>query len=216
MTALSGDDSEIGIYEAQLDLCMDEYPDIETQVDFKVIVSPCQVTEIILNDGQEDTRYAISTAEKMLATPSLDQGVCKYPVTYEILEPKPFMTINEKTGEIAIQTDIRSLDDIYSVSIKASISVPTDHSNTDVIIHESTHTFELELFVPLELCSLTLLDETVLVDMQTSVLGEPKSQSFEEVQDSESKDSGDNSGLTFCGPRVCSIIGSPPYIQFDP
>ena len=35
------------------------------------------------------------------------------------------------------------------------------------------------------------------------------------MQDSESKDSGDNSGLTFCGPRVYSIIGSPPYIQFD-
>ena len=52
--------------------------------------------------------------------------------------------------------------------------------------------------------------------MQTSVLGEPQSQSFEEVQDSESKDSGDNSGLTFCGSRVYSIIGSPPYIQFDP
>ena len=51
--------------------------------------------------------------------------------------------------------------------------------------------------------------------METSVLGEPQSQSFEEVQDSESKDSGDNSGLTFCGPRVYSIIGSPPYIQFD-
>ena len=126
------------------------------------------------------------------------------------------MTIDEKTGEIAIQTDVRSLDDIYSVSIKARISVPTDHSNSDFTIHESTHTFEMELFVPLELCSLTLLDETVLVDMQTSVLGEPQSQSFEEVQDSESKASGDNSGLTFCGSRVYSIIGSPPYIQFDP
>ena len=51
--------------------------------------------------------------------------------------------------------------------------------------------------------------------METSVLGEPQSQSFDEVQDSESKASGDNSGLTFCGPRVYSIIGSPPYIQFD-
>ena len=178
MTALSTDDSEIGIYEAQLDLCMDEYPDIETQVDFKVIVSPCQVTEIILKDGPEDTKYAISTAEKMLATPSLDQGVCKYPVTYEIVEPQPFMTIDEMTGEIAIQTDVRSLDNIYSVSIRASISVPTDHSNSDFTIHESIHTFELELFVPLELCSLTLLDETVLLDMETSVLGEPQSQSF--------------------------------------
>ena len=51
--------------------------------------------------------------------------------------------------------------------------------------------------------------------MQTSVLGEPQSQGFDQVQDSESKASGDNSGLTFCGPRIYSIIGSPPYIQFD-
>ena len=35
------------------------------------------------------------------------------------------------------------------------------------------------------------------------------------MQDSESKASGDNSGLTFCGPRIYSIVGSPPYIQFD-
>ena len=102
MTALSIIDSEIGIYEAQLSVCMDEYPDIEDHVDFNVIVSPCQVSEISLEDGPEDTRYAISTAEKMLTTPSLDQGVCKYPVTYEIVEPQPFMTIDEKTGEIAI------------------------------------------------------------------------------------------------------------------
>ena len=56
----------------------------------------------------------------------------------------------------------------------------------------------------------------MLVDMKTSVLGEPQSQGFDEVRDSESKASGDNSGLTFCGPRIYSIIGSPPYIQFDP
>ena len=109
---------------------MDEYPDIDSQVDFIVIVSPCQVSEIILNDGSEDTRYAISTAEKILATPSLDQGVCKYPVTYEILEPKPFMTIDETTGEIAIQTHDRSADDTYIVATRAHISVPTDYRNT--------------------------------------------------------------------------------------
>ena len=94
LTALSTDDSEIGIYDVQLSVCMDEYPDIEEHIDFKVIVSPCQISEISLKDGQEDTRYAISTAEKILATPSLDQGVCQYPITYEIVEPKSFMTID--------------------------------------------------------------------------------------------------------------------------
>ena len=46
LTALSNNDAEIGIYEAQLDVCMDEYPDISKQVDFKVVISPCQVAEI--------------------------------------------------------------------------------------------------------------------------------------------------------------------------
>ena len=87
LTALSIKDSEIGIYEAQLSVCMDEYPEIETHVDFKVIISPCQVSEISLVHGPKDTRYAISSEEKLLAYPSTNQGVCKYPVTYEIVEP---------------------------------------------------------------------------------------------------------------------------------
>ena len=37
------------------------------------------------------------------------------------------------------------------------------------------HDFELELFVPLELCNLSVLDNTVLNDMVTSILGEPQS-----------------------------------------
>ena len=94
LTALSNDDSEIGIYEAQLDVCMDEYPDISKQVDFKVVISPCQVTEISQVGGPEDTKYAISSEEKKLADPSVDQGVCKYPVTFEVVDPLPFMTID--------------------------------------------------------------------------------------------------------------------------
>ena len=126
------------------------------------------------------------------------------------------MTIDDTTGEIAIQTDDRSQDGTYSIDIKAQITVPTDFSNTEFQTLESIHNFKLELFVPLELCQITIFDETILVEMVTSVLGEPQSQSFDEVQDSESKASGDNSGLTFCGPRIYSIIDLPPYIQFDP
>ena len=66
--------------------------------------------------------------------------------------------------------------------------------------------------MPKELCSVSSLDVTILKDMKTSVLGESdqdSTQTFDEVQDSESKISGDNSGLTFCGPRVYSILGNP-------
>ena len=48
---------------------LEEYPDISKSVDFKVIINPCQVTEITLENGPEDTRYAISSTEKKLVTP---------------------------------------------------------------------------------------------------------------------------------------------------
>lgn len=69
--------------------------------------------------------------------------------------------------------------------------------------------------MPLDLCRLTDLDEPVLTDMRTSILGIAEAQSFDPVQDTESKSSGDQSGLTFCGPRLYSIVGSPSYIQLD-
>ena len=41
LTALSTDDSEIGIYGAQLHVYLEEYPAITKRVEFNVIVSPC-------------------------------------------------------------------------------------------------------------------------------------------------------------------------------
>ena len=82
LTSLSVDDAEIGSYEAQLHVYLEEYPDIAEQVNFNVIISPCQVAWISLDGGPEDTKYAISTEEKKLLAPSLDQGVCQYQVSY--------------------------------------------------------------------------------------------------------------------------------------
>ena len=82
LTALTTDDALIGVYEAQILVYLEEYPDIARQVDFSVIVNPCEVTEITLENGPEDTRYAISSQEKKLITPIVNQGICKYPVTF--------------------------------------------------------------------------------------------------------------------------------------
>ena len=162
--------------------------------------------------GPIDTDYAISAVEKRFDLPVINQNRCTYPILFELITPQPFMTIDDKTGEIAIQTDDRDHDQTYSVEVKASITVPIDFSNTETKTLESIYTFDLKLYVPMELCSLSKLDEITLTDMETSVLGESMSQSFDEVQDLESKNSGDKSGLTFCGPRLYEIVGTPAYI----
>ena len=125
------------------------------------------------------------------------------------------MTIDETTGQIKIETDAREAEDIYQIEIRATTTIPTDSSGTQLTTLESIYSFELRLYVPLDLCILTVLDELVLTDMKTSIMGVSETQSFNEVQDSESQASGDQSGLTFCGPRLYSIVGSPSYIQFD-
>ena len=85
------------------------------------------------------------------------------------------MTLDESTGELSIQTDVRSYAESYLVLIIAHIQIPTDFSNSEQMDLESMHDFELELFVPLELCNLSVLDNTFLNDMVTSILGEPQS-----------------------------------------
>ena len=81
------DDFQIGNYQAQMLVYLEEYPDIKKSVDFSVIINPCQVSAITLENGPEDTSYAITSEMMKLSTPSINQGVCQYPVTFEILKP---------------------------------------------------------------------------------------------------------------------------------
>ena len=131
--------------------------------------------------GPVETEYAISAVEKSLVKPEVSQDGCTYPVKYELVETYNFMTIDEKTGVISIETHNRDAADIYEVEIRASSLIPVDFNNLESVTKESIYSFTLELYVPLELCALSSLDEIILVDMETSVLGEPQSQSFEEV-----------------------------------
>ena len=81
------------------------------------------------------------------------------------------MTIDETTGEIKIETDAREAEDIYQIEIRATTTIPTDSSGTQLTTLESIYSFELRLYVPLDLCILTVLDELVLTDMKTSIMG---------------------------------------------
>ena len=81
--------------------------------DFSVIINPCEVTNFEIASGPEDTEYAISAVEKILDLPVISQDACSYPVVYELVNPMTFMTINETTGEIKIETHDRDAEGTY-------------------------------------------------------------------------------------------------------
>ena len=51
--------------------------------------------------------------------------------------------------------------------------------------------------------------------MSTIVLGEATRQHFIDATDVESRERGDESGTTFCGPRLYSIVGAEDYISIE-
>ena len=73
----------------------------------------------------------------------------------------------------------------------------------------------LDLILPIDPCTMSIFDDLNLTDMTTIVLGDAATQTFEEVKDFESKRRGDESGITFCGPRIYTIVGTPSYIEID-
>ena len=77
---------------------------------------------------------------------------------------------------------------------------------------ENTSSFNLEVIVEIDPCSLTVLDDLLLTDMTAYVLKGEVSQTFAEVQDSESSTNGDPN---WCGPRLYSLLGAPPFVSLD-
>jgi hypothetical protein len=67
----------------------------------------------------------------------------------------------------------------------------------------SSVTFEI---IVQEECGETVLDDLTLADMSVYVLGPQDSQSFDEVQDSVSKQFGSMDGVSFCGARSYEIV----------
>jgi hypothetical protein len=96
-----------------------------------------------------------------------------------------------------------------------SIQEPSVSSPDDFATFESVHSFSLDLIRETDPCTLTVFDKFTLVNMLSSVLGNSATQDFDDLQDSESKTSGDNSGTTHCGPRVYSLVGTSAPITLD-
>ena len=71
---------------------------------------------------------------------------------------------------------------------------------------EANFSFMLNLILPIDPCTISVFDDLPLNDMMTIVKGDSATQTFEEVKDFESKRRGDESGITFCGPRIYSFV----------
>ena len=70
-----------------------------------------------------------------------------------------------------MQTDDYAHEMVYQVQILAKIQVPTDLTLSDYEEMQSTFTFELDLLIPIDPCTITRFDELILADMETVVLG---------------------------------------------
>ena len=113
---------------------MADYPDIAVSKEFTVTINPCEVSTFEFKSGPvENAEYAISAVEKILAKPEVSQDACTYPVKYELVETYEFMSIDENTGVISIESHNRDAADIYEVEIRASSLVPVDFNNLESI-----------------------------------------------------------------------------------
>ena len=162
MTAASDSDSETGIYTVQIKVSLDDYPEISAIADFSVIVNPCTVDVLEFTAGPADQRYKIEDPTQSLGFLTTSQGVCTYEVTYELVTPKSFISIDQTTGEVIVQTDDFEDEDLHKIEIKAKISIPIDVNRTYYDQRTSVFTFELDLYLPIDPCTITVFDELVL------------------------------------------------------
>ena len=72
--------------------------------DFTVTINPCQVTDFEAL-GPTDASYLLKAGEKVLGSANGSQGACSYPVKYSLSVLKPFLTLDQITGELKVQTD---------------------------------------------------------------------------------------------------------------
>ena len=128
-----------------------------------------------------------------------------------MIMPDPSMSLNSFSNEISVFTDDLSYTEV-SVVIKGTIYVPTDYS----LMHENMLTNILTFTVTFRHpCETTTVDPFSIQEIIASVSGGPVSSIFEEVADFKSKINGDQSGLTFCGSRTYSAIGTPSIATVD-
>ena len=132
-------------------------------------INPCTFNAFEITSGPDDAEYIIEKSLTSLGILTTNQGICTYEVTFEqvVKPPLPFITIDQRTGEVHVQSNDLSEAGNHRVELRAKITVPIDAIQSDFKTYETArYTFDLTLVDP---CTLTEFDQLTLTDMTTSV-----------------------------------------------
>ena len=99
------------------------------------------------------------------------------------------------------------------MTVTSSIQVPEDYTRSTFT--EVTGSFTFDIIVQEE-CGESTLDDLILENMVAFDEGAQVEQTFDEVQDSVSRDFGNKDGISFCGARKYELIDADdhaPYLK---
>lgn len=97
ITGTSVDNSVIGEHRVQLKVSLFDQPDIFKIAEFMVTVNPCQVTDFNIELVPLSQEYTVTADKLKMGTFTVYQGACSHPVTFELVEPLPFVTFDQSS-----------------------------------------------------------------------------------------------------------------------
>lgn len=128
------------------------------------------------------------------------EAICNYVQTTIILDKPDFLVHNEATGDFTLaQTEDFSIVDSYKVRIISYIESP------EGLTQRAETSFLVEVIHP---CTRSVIqDWTMEPSLVTVRIGEvPQTVMLPDVKDSVSLQYGDQTGLTFCGPKSFQFL----------
>ena len=209
----------IGQYTIQIVVELLEYPQVTKTASFVVTINPCQVSSFTASVQPTATSYFIGDAAMTTFALTFQQEInCGYPETIEIVDMPTFVTYDEAQRHFTVFTDDIAHEGVYTITATSSIEVPKDISGTVTEVMQSELQFSLEVvagcedtaFVDWTLTSVGTITMNVRDDAQVIALGP--------VEDTLSRQSGNQDGLTHCGQRAFRFIDAlavPSFVTLD-
>ena len=122
-----------------------------------------------------------------------------------------FATHDEVAQNFSVETDNPLDENTYTVVVNSVINVPDDYTRSSFTKKRSSIFFRI---IVQEECGETIFDDLVLADMTVFVNGPANTLTFDQVQDSISKQFGNKDGVTFCGARQYDLIDSAQHLGY--
>ena len=98
---------------------------------FQVTINPCIITDYTLDVQNTEITYTVyDPALDTFVYSFIQTNSCGYPETIVVDNPAEFITHNEISRDFTIETKLRSDAQIYTITIKSSISVFEDFTLT--------------------------------------------------------------------------------------